>query len=439
MKQIDRKRSYLLIFLWVILIVFSNPVSAEKSVITVSNEQEFIAAIGPDRIIKLQPKPYDLSKPTGNNRYVDWEQIKDGWQMIIKDVANLSIEGLGDTQAQILVQPRYAFVLSFKNVRNLNLISLELGHTPEGFCQGGVINLDNCSEVYINNSRLYGCGTEGLRLTNVTDFFFQESAIEECAYSIMAIENSERIRFKNSYFSNNREFDQIKITDSSDISFERCEISNNYSLPGDCGLFKISGGERISLIDTVITKNEADYFIIGDTEITTKNLELTANKFKNTESISRLKGYPSTSLEKNNPFTAFTDVTWEMSVQEVKKKAKGRLIKRDLNSLTYKGKILDLSCKITYSFGKCGLESIVYVIKTKEPAGESNFPDYYRLKESLIQAYGKPVSDNHTNLEPIPSDYWDIDSLATGLDLYVNPENIDEIVASFYYIGRLPF
>ena len=441
MKQIYRKRFYLLIFLWVILSQLYNPISAEKSVITVSNEQEFITAIGPDRIIKLQPKLYNLSKPTGNNRYVDWEQVHDGWQMIVKDVENLSIEGLGDKRVQIVVQPRYSFVLSFKNVRNLDLDNLDLGHTPEGYCVGGVIYLDNCNEVCIYDSRLYGCGTEGLRLTNVADFFFQDSSIEECTYSIMTIENSGRIDFENSLFINNREFDQINIINSSDVSFEGCEISGNHSLPGGYSLFKITGGEQISIIDTIIKQNKADYFIISDIEIATENLELTANKFKNPKIfISRPKGSPSSSLEKTNPFFTFTDVTWEMSVKEVKKKAKGGLIKADLNRLTYKGKILDFDCTITYSFGKYGLESVVYKIKTKESAAsEHNFPDYYRLKESLIQAYGKSVGDDDMNSEPFPSDFWAIKSLATELELWVNPENIDEIVASFYYIGRPPF
>ena len=137
----------------------------EYQIIEVYNVNEFINAIGPNRKIVLKNRDYNLSVPEEEykpNKYVRWEEEYDGDELVIQNVDNLTIEGLSNTLSNIVVEPRYVNVITFENSNDINIVNIYSGHTPErGECYGGVFRFIDSNRINIENSILFGCGTQG--------------------------------------------------------------------------------------------------------------------------------------------------------------------------------------------------------------------------------------------------------------------------------------
>ena len=171
------------------------PVAAEKAAevrpggeIAVTNVDEFLKAIGPDRTIVLDGTLFDLSTASNygssGGEYYSWSESHDGPQLVIRDVRGLAIRSASDdAKATTLAAiPRFAHVVSFSNCENIQLIGFTAGHTKEpGACSGGVLNFNNCNDVRIENMRLYGCGILGIQASGCTSLDIRRTEIYECS------------------------------------------------------------------------------------------------------------------------------------------------------------------------------------------------------------------------------------------------------------------
>lgn len=158
-------------------------VAEESGVYTVSNVDEFLAAIGPDREIRVEAGTYNFSyaKPT-ENQYCYWQDAYDGQELVIQNVKNLTITGVGKNTVVFATEPRYAQVLRFHNCKNIFLSGFTAGHTTEpGACMGGVLYLDHCEGVSVRNVGLYGCGVTGVFAQNTSDLVVANSEIYDCS------------------------------------------------------------------------------------------------------------------------------------------------------------------------------------------------------------------------------------------------------------------
>lgn len=258
-------------------------------VITVDNAKDLINAIGSNREIVLKNGPvYNitdaLNEGAGNeNAYISNEF--DGPELVINKVENLTIRSESSEMADLLVSPSYADVLNFKDSRNIILDGVNAGHGPEkGECSGGVVNLEDCKNVYINNSVLFGCGTEGVKLSNVDGFVLDNSVIEDCSYDLMSIDASKNVLFQNSKFRYTGIYDLINVTSSQNVMFTSCEISNNeaFNDVGDWGyhLFKIKDvSPKLIVKDTIIKDNKVNYVQVCKGDIYFKNITSNNNEF----------------------------------------------------------------------------------------------------------------------------------------------------------------
>ena len=163
-------------------------VAAPGEEITVTSVDEFLAAIGPNRTIVLEGENFSLAdatdygSPTG--WYYRWEECYDGPQLVISNVSNLTIRG-GSKGAQttLCAVPRYANVLSFRSCDGLTISGLTLGHSEGmGECSGGVLDLEGCDSVAVDNCRLYGCGTLGVNAWYCLDLTLTNCEIYDCSY-----------------------------------------------------------------------------------------------------------------------------------------------------------------------------------------------------------------------------------------------------------------
>ncbi|MDO4790639.1 MAG: right-handed parallel beta-helix repeat-containing protein [Porphyromonas sp.] len=180
-------------------------------------------------------------------------KVHDGVELVLNGIQNITIEAEGESRARILVSPRYANVLSFKNCVNVKLVNLEIGHTEEGYCEGGVLNLIDCDNIEVKNCELFGCGTIGVLAKNSKNFRCISSVICHCSYGIISLLPGNRnFLFKDCHMHHNREFDLIEVRDNNrGIVFDNCRIERNQGI-----LFSL---QSIVTLKDCYVNNEGDF------------------------------------------------------------------------------------------------------------------------------------------------------------------------------------
>ena len=236
------------IILMCLLTALGAQAQATKKEITVTSAREFIDALGSNRTIVIKegcvlnltpilndkerfrragylwtPDYYD-ERETANELKASCERF-DGRQLDLIGLRNLTIRG--GNGCKIVVEPRYAYILSFYRCSNIRLERLTLGHTEEGYCEGGVINAVKSENLSIANCDLYGCGTYGLETDACKRVAMERSIIRDCSYGIMQIMNTEDCSFTDCDFVRCREFNLVAVNGSTVTRFTRCRFAQN--------------------------------------------------------------------------------------------------------------------------------------------------------------------------------------------------------------------
>ncbi|MBR3454669.1 MAG: right-handed parallel beta-helix repeat-containing protein [Bacteroidaceae bacterium] len=228
--------------------------SASK--IVVHNGVEFIKALGSNRTVviasgshinltdeifsegledKLNIKNIELivnPAKVGKNGLLQYNYQSDGVELHLAYMKNLTIEGEGMTRPVIQVRPRYTYILSFDHCENITVKNLEMGHTDEGYCEGGVLSFTDCKGVKVDNCDMYGCGTEGITATNCENLQCEGSIIRDCSYSIMTLTNVKgKVNFSECQFLRNKEFNLVNAdANCSKLNFIKCLFKDNRGL-----------------------------------------------------------------------------------------------------------------------------------------------------------------------------------------------------------------
>ncbi|NJK84014.1 MAG: right-handed parallel beta-helix repeat-containing protein [Saprospiraceae bacterium] len=164
----------------------------------------------------------------------------------------------------------------FQGCKNIRIEGVRAGHGPEkGGCAGGVFSFEDCQNVTVTNSTLYGSGTEGITASNTQNLRCENSIIEECTYHIATFSNSSNAVFSNCIFRNNEEFSLVNLIGNSALVFEKCQFLNNkaynsaypeFSYP----LFDHEAGSTIELKACMFENNNVGFFAKRQTGITLK-------------------------------------------------------------------------------------------------------------------------------------------------------------------------
>ena len=242
-----------------------------EGVYTVSTVDEFIAAIGPDREIRLNEGTYDLSTASTyagetGNEWCYWEEVYDGYELVIQFANNLTITGAGKGETILSAAPRYAQVLRLNSCRNVSMTGFTAGHTVEpGACVGGVICLEYDRGVSIRDVGLYGCGVTGVSADNCTDLTVANSDIYECSYNGIQVMNSHSVNVINCRLYDLGKTEQWEASEvfllsgCSDITISDCEVYDNLS----DYLLRSSGVDQVTLKDNVFRNNEVKNTVFG--------------------------------------------------------------------------------------------------------------------------------------------------------------------------------
>ncbi len=271
-----------LVLLCVLNVLEAKTFRTSPQEVTVYSTDEFLRAIAPNTTIYVDLDEYDAIMLTGNypqklSKYIHFEEVFDGVQLVISEVENLSIIGREDFHSLFLSPYRYANVLTFVDCQDITLQWLNCGHDVEGYCTGGVLAFDNCDGVKIENCDLWGCGTEGLSIYNSAKIECAYTTIRECSYSIMTVHNSSDIKFQYCLMYENREFDLFNFKNASRVRFDSCVIWNNRCSGG------IYASQLVSSSNTDITFSKCAIFNNRVDEVSTDSRVkfLSCNMFNN--------------------------------------------------------------------------------------------------------------------------------------------------------------
>ena len=222
-------------FAALVLTVLCASGEAGVQTINVTDAREFIEALGSNRIIDMDYSgDYNLSRWEFSDDLklqegVRWSGVFDGGELVLSGIENLTILGGGPDGANshIIVDPRYAFVLKFENCRDIVIDGPWARHSEGGSCEGGVFGFTDSSRITIRYTEMYGCGTEGLMLSNVSGMKIENSVISQCTYYIMSAMGGENISFEDCMFTSNEEFTLVNVTGTRNLSFENCWFNDN--------------------------------------------------------------------------------------------------------------------------------------------------------------------------------------------------------------------
>ena len=228
-----------------------------------SDAESLINAIGPGHEIHLAPGVYNLTewidkagasgafgevdsdfklaemlgKGVDLSPYVKLERVHDGYEIVIHDVRNLSIcaaASFTPGTIEIVVEPRYANVLTFENCDKVFLSDIIAGHTPEqGYCTGGVLCFRDCGRIALSGMDLYGCGTYGITAERVDSIQTVDSVIRDCSYGILELRQVKDAGFGDVSFRDCTGFDMLALRESS-ATFQSCDFRNNKWDEGWC-------------------------------------------------------------------------------------------------------------------------------------------------------------------------------------------------------------
>lgn len=241
---------------------------AAQTTVTVSTSEELIKAIGSDRTIYLNTGDYDLTDQYSlTTDFVSWEGEYDGSQMVITNVKNLKI--IGKPNAKVLVSPQYTWVMKFVDSENIVMDNYTMGHTVGGYCTGGVVSLNNCTNVKITGCKLFGSGTYGMEINDSKNITLEKSDVYKCTYGLLLMNSSTNCNFIKTRFRETGEFDLITITNCTEVNFKTCvfekNVSSNYFFRLDSDYYeyetnKTGGSANITINTCIFRDNKVSYF-----------------------------------------------------------------------------------------------------------------------------------------------------------------------------------
>lgn len=221
---------------------------AKGTTVRVTNATELINAIRPHQTIIIDAKqPLNITEALdqmvadgsiteGDTYYnpddaasykvnVTYSTNTDGNTLQVRGCDGLTIRA-AKGQVTLLSTPRQGNVLEFIRCSDLNLENIIMGHTVGGYCDKGVLELDACTNVKINNCDLFGCGTEGFVMEDCNAVTVNNTNVHDCTYYTLHIMSCRQVRFNNCVFRDNQKYEQLNVNSSSDVIFTACVFDN---------------------------------------------------------------------------------------------------------------------------------------------------------------------------------------------------------------------
>lgn len=198
--------------------------NTQSNCIECSDINTFLNNIQSGARLILHDNVYEMEKVEVANNHVLVEPVFDGSQVVIDGVSNVVIIG---EHSKILASSRYANAITFRNCHNLKISGLIMGHIPHrGSCIGSAIGFENCYDITISTSDLFGCGAYGAVIRESERIVFNGCEIYECTDGAMLVLES-NIQIKNSIIYDCNVIGGLFYFDASNVSMSNILIKNN--------------------------------------------------------------------------------------------------------------------------------------------------------------------------------------------------------------------
>lgn len=204
--------------------------------VTVSDAQELLEEIGPNKKIILKEGIYNFSEVTGmriENPYIETNDMYEGniWidtQYTIQNIESLCITAQEGAKVTICTELAYAPVLAFDCCSGIVLNGLTCGHEVEpGFCTGAALYASNSNRVTIQDCRLYGSGTYGIEMDGAWEITVEDTDIYDCTCGLVCLRSTSQATFTNCNLSDSSGFGMFELSDCYDLLWENCNITGN--------------------------------------------------------------------------------------------------------------------------------------------------------------------------------------------------------------------
>ena len=255
----------------------------ERKSVAVRNVDEFLAAIASDTAITMEAGTYNLSQASDygqktDGKYYYWEKVSDGYELVLHEIQNLVIQGLGVNATTIETDPRHADVIKMENCSDVIMHGFTAGHTRDrGDCGGDVIELVKCSNVEMYDLGLYGCGVVGLFTKEGRNITIHDSDIYDCASSAFQLEYTDGVTISDCNIyqigaNSGGGYAVFHLAGCSDMLIEDCTIYDNI-----CQSLLVAGRTPLTMKNCLVKENR---FIQGALVVQGWDVVLSHNQFR---------------------------------------------------------------------------------------------------------------------------------------------------------------
>lgn len=215
--------------------------------VTVSNAYDLIQAIDSNTKITLTAGEYDL---TSFGRY--------------SGISNLCIEGAEGEKVELITREASDPVLWFENSDRIVIRGITAGHQIErGYCNGSVLEFENCSEVTVEGCRLYGCGTYGISAYNCYRGWVSDTEIYECSEGLVYLLSCGYWTFDDCEMRDTEGIVPIDTYDCWNIQFQFCDF-HDVEVGAEC---YFASASDLTLTFNSCTFTGLDEALLCDTDI----------------------------------------------------------------------------------------------------------------------------------------------------------------------------
>jgi hypothetical protein len=184
--------------------------------VDVSTEEELVAAIDSYRCITLKGGQYYLSGSGLSG-------------LAIHDISGLTLRGEIGAEVELVTPFAERYVLSVINCNNVSVSNIKAGHSRSSYyeCDGGVVYLNDTSDISIEDCLLYGCGIGGLNIQNCSNAQIKNTVITDCSRYCVYLYDCTDINFYSCDLINNRAYEHVIFAEDSQAFFADCKIIGN--------------------------------------------------------------------------------------------------------------------------------------------------------------------------------------------------------------------
>ncbi len=244
----------------------------------------------PRRTIVLAPGDYQIDAlPRSNGRHhrwatvfegVDYQEPVDDHMLVLQDLHDVTIRA-----EDPLVRPRLltgmstATVLILENCTNVTLQDLEIGHSVEGTCGGGVLMVLGGSDVRIVGCALSGSGTFGIETYRTRDLHVARTRIFHTSEGAIRLNTTEGADIVDTVLDHNHTTGSfVTIAGSRRVTFDRLVVRDNHIVDTAVeaqAVFSAVDSKATLVRDAKVLRTTAEYLVSG--EVVTKAMTQRGN------------------------------------------------------------------------------------------------------------------------------------------------------------------